>query len=267
MRAEVSTSLRLAMSLLKLTGSAWRRGSLLAALDAIMPASGNPPSFSNWVDGFTMDDYDDWPVIPQSWAARSLTMPDEKRDAILDAALGVFAKRGFAAARISDIAAEAGVGKGTVYLYFDSKEDLLLGVLESYVDDMLAMIDELALSGISPREGIRVFFEAALALVASNADLFTIIEQRLFLTDKNVRARGEKFFRSMIERLIAKINVNMKRDTVEAYDMEIVSTAVIGAFSSFRLYRVLHPEQSETEACSKVSAELSRFFAAALLPK
>jgi TetR/AcrR family fatty acid metabolism transcriptional regulator len=193
-------------------------------------------------------------------------MADEKRRAILDAGLRVFAKNGFASARISDIAAAAGVGKGTVYLYFDSKEDLLLGVLESYVDDVLSMIDELALSGVEAEEGIRVFFETALGLVAANLDLLSIIEQRLFLSDAGLRARGETFFRSMIERLVSTLSSNMKNDIVIAYDLEILATVVIGALSSFRLYHVLHPEETQDASLAKVSAELSRFFAAALLP-
>ena len=44
---------------------------------------------------------------------------------LLDAALGLFIEKGFAAARADEIAARAGVCKGTLYLYFDSKEDLL----------------------------------------------------------------------------------------------------------------------------------------------
>jgi AcrR family transcriptional regulator len=41
---------------------------------------------------------------------------------ILDAALGCFAEKGFAGTRMDDIAARAGISKGTIYLYFDSKE-------------------------------------------------------------------------------------------------------------------------------------------------
>jgi AcrR family transcriptional regulator len=50
----------------------------------------------------------------------------EKRDAILKAAQGQFTDKGFALTRIADIAAAAGVGKGTVYEYFPSKEEILL---------------------------------------------------------------------------------------------------------------------------------------------
>ena len=51
----------------------------------------------------------------------------ERRDAILAAALDEFAARGFAAARLDDVAARAGVAKGTIYLYFRDKESAVPG--------------------------------------------------------------------------------------------------------------------------------------------
>ncbi len=56
----------------------------------------------------------------QRWQRRKEDRPAE----LLDAALSEFFEKGFAAARLEDIAARAGVSKGTVYLYFDSKEDM-----------------------------------------------------------------------------------------------------------------------------------------------
>lgn len=193
-------------------------------------------------------------------------MPDEKRSAILDAALRVFAKRGFAAARMSDIAIAAGVGKGTVYLYFESKEELLLGVLEFHVDQLLSMIDELGLSGVDLSEGIHAFFNSALTLAATNLDFLSIVEQRIFLLDPTLKLRGEAFFRSMIERLVDKVSSNMKSGTTVDYDLEIIAVVVIGSLASYRLYRVLHPEEHQATSLKKVSQELSRFFSAALLP-
>ena len=54
----------------------------------------------------------------------------EKRGRITEAAIAVFAERGFHAARVSDIARRAGVADGTIYLYFKNKEDLLLSIFE-----------------------------------------------------------------------------------------------------------------------------------------
>ncbi len=63
--------------------------------------------------------------------ARSDEDRQAKERAILDAALDVFAERGFAEARVEDVAARAGVAKGTIYLYFASKELLFEGLIRT----------------------------------------------------------------------------------------------------------------------------------------
>jgi AcrR family transcriptional regulator len=64
------------------------------------------------------------------WERRKEARPAE----LMDAALELFVEKGFAATRLDDVAKRAGVSKGTLYLYFDSKEDLLKAVVrEGYV--------------------------------------------------------------------------------------------------------------------------------------
>jgi len=58
--------------------------------------------------------------------------PDERPRELIDAALSVFAERGYHNTRLDDVAEAAGVTKGTIYHYFDTKEDLLLNVIEHY---------------------------------------------------------------------------------------------------------------------------------------
>ena len=64
---------------------------------------------------------------PPRWSRRKEARPSE----LIAAALEVFVERGFAAARLDDVAARAGVTKGTLYLYFKSKEDLLEAVVRT----------------------------------------------------------------------------------------------------------------------------------------
>ena len=66
-----------------------------------------------------------------------------KRMRILDAALEEFSRKGFAAARMEDVAQRAGVGKGTVYLYFDDKEALFEGLVHEMVITPLAGLLEM----------------------------------------------------------------------------------------------------------------------------
>ena len=61
----------------------------------------------------------------------------DKRERIVEASAEVFAERGFASTRVADIAEHAGIGKGTVYEYFSSKEELLFAVFE-WINDRIA---------------------------------------------------------------------------------------------------------------------------------
>jgi AcrR family transcriptional regulator len=73
---------------------------------------------------------------PARWRRRKEARPQE----ILDAALGVFAEKGFAAARMDDIAARAGVTKGTIYLYFDGKESVFKTLVRESIGTTLTSI-------------------------------------------------------------------------------------------------------------------------------
>ncbi len=64
--------------------------------------------------------------------ARSEEAKDERRAGLLAAALDEFFERGFSAARMDDIAARAGLSKGSIYLYFDSKDALFTSLVEAH---------------------------------------------------------------------------------------------------------------------------------------
>jgi len=74
------------------------------------------------------------PAAEAKWRRRKEARPGE----ILDAALAEFAARGFAAARMDDIAARAGVTKGTLYLYFASKEELFKSLVRESIGAAIA---------------------------------------------------------------------------------------------------------------------------------
>jgi TetR/AcrR family fatty acid metabolism transcriptional regulator len=72
-------------------------------------------------------------LAPLRSAARA-----DRRDAILRAAIDVFAGRGFFNAQVADVARAAGVAAGTVYLYFESKDDLLVSIFERTMREAIA---------------------------------------------------------------------------------------------------------------------------------
>ncbi len=78
--------------------------------------------------------------------------PADKRRLILDAAVRVFARQGFHATRVSDIADEAGVAYGLVYHYFSSKDEVLNELFIERWSLLLVAIDEADRTGAGPRE-------------------------------------------------------------------------------------------------------------------
>jgi len=86
----------------------------------------------------------------------------KKKEEILLAALRVFARKGFYKTKMADIAEESGVGKGTIYEYFRSKEELLGKGFEFLLKGMNKFIDELSNKNILPSEKIRMLIETTM---------------------------------------------------------------------------------------------------------
>jgi AcrR family transcriptional regulator len=76
----------------------------------------------------------------------------DKRELIVKASADVFAERGFASTRVADIAERAGIGKGTVYEYFSSKEELLFAVFEWINDGIANRVQEALAEGGSSHD-------------------------------------------------------------------------------------------------------------------
>ena len=79
-------------------------------------------------------------ALATRWRRRKDARPQE----ILEAALSVFAEKGFAAARMEKIAARAGVSKGTIYLYFDGKEAVFRALLHERLASRFSLLADLA---------------------------------------------------------------------------------------------------------------------------
>src|SRR3954466_10011602 len=100
----------------------------------------------------------------------------DKRERILVAAERIFARHGFFAARVSEIAKEAGVADGTIYLYFKSKDDLLISWFEHRMRHVNAVL-RAALADRPPRDQLHTLIRTYLQLVSDEpiaAEVLTI---------------------------------------------------------------------------------------------
>jgi TetR/AcrR family fatty acid metabolism transcriptional regulator len=101
----------------------------------------------------------------------------DKRERILDAAERVFAQHGFFAARVSEIAKEAGVADGTIYLYFKSKDEVLISLFESRMERFNQLLAEAIPASATPTEKLLHLIRTYLTLVREQpmvAEVLTI---------------------------------------------------------------------------------------------
>jgi TetR/AcrR family transcriptional regulator, fatty acid metabolism regulator protein len=100
---------------------------------------------------------------------------EEKRRLLLDAAVRVFARKGYHASRVGDIAEEAGVAYGLLYHYFQSKEEVLLTVFRETWRALIATIRSVEQDGDPPREQLRKVAEILLRSWRRDPDLVRVL--------------------------------------------------------------------------------------------
>ncbi|MBM3771080.1 MAG: TetR family transcriptional regulator [Acidimicrobiia bacterium] len=146
-------------------------------------------------------------VMPSVATARRRAGPSPmpKRDAILRAAIDVFANRGFFNAQVADVARAAGVAAGTVYLYFRSKDDILMSVFERTMKDALEE-GRGATTGVhDPAERLRRFARVHLGRLGRDRNLAIVFQVELRQSVKFMERFSSSLFREYLGQIRASI--------------------------------------------------------------
>lgn len=151
----------------------------------------------------------------------------DKRVAILEAAQGVFAERGFHEATVEEIAERAGIGKGTVYLYFESKKDLLV----SLVVQKLSELEERVATGIDgldrPNDVLRRLVDVFVDFHVRNRDFLTFLLGNLGSLGEGLEQRTREVRERLAERVSAVLQQH-GRLTGQYLDSDLVAHAFLG---------------------------------------
>ncbi|TAL31525.1 MAG: TetR/AcrR family transcriptional regulator [Spirochaetes bacterium] len=148
------------------------------------------------------------------------TVADSKKRQIFDAALHVFAMEGFQKATIDDIAALSGVGKGSVYRYFKSKDDLLEQLLAEKYREIGSQISIIFTRGTDILVQIQEAIEFWVKYVESNQNVYRLIHSEAMLHSSGKRDIFFGFLASslpMIKERIVAINQEKRLKTTNFY--------------------------------------------------
>jgi len=180
-----------------------------------------------------------------------------KRQRILDAAMHVFSERGFHHATVSEIARAAHVGKGTVYLYFDGKENLLVSLFDVLADRLLATLDRILDDGSSLREAVYRLVGEQVDDGTTNWQTLRLLSQQPFLANLSLQQTKRALVRRVIERVANGVRAAMNRGRLRPCDANLFACLLLSLPGVISLHESVKPEGTMPERVSRAAAELA----------
>lgn len=188
-------------------------------------------------------------------------MSTDKREQIIEAATKVFARDGLQKGRIDDIAQEAGIGKGTVYEYFRSKEELFEAIVEGVIHQSIELVNSVLEAEGSPRIRLERFLHEMLDVMAHYDEEIILMTEIWAQGARGHWHGGGSALVEMYHELHAKVKAILKDgiDTGEFREMNLDGVAsLLLAFGDGLMWQyIMFPHETHFE---KMKAEAIRSF-------
>jgi TetR/AcrR family fatty acid metabolism transcriptional regulator len=183
--------------------------------------------------------------------------PGPKRDAILRAAIDVFAERGYFHAQVADVARAAGVAAGTVYLYFKSKDDLLISIFERSMREGLTTGRAAVAHLQDPRERLLRLARGHLARLGHDRNLAIVFQVELRQSTKFMERFSATLLRDYLG-LIREAIADGQREGLFRADVKATAAAkmLFGALDEMATNWILSRRRYSLEADADAVVDL-----------
>lgn len=135
----------------------------------------------------------------------------QRKTEIVEAAVKVFAEKGFFKAKVSDVAKEAGIADGTVYLYFKNKEDLLIYLFENKMGHIMTRFNSQLAKSSDPIEKMKLFFQIYFKIIKEDKKLAEVFQVELRQSAKFLKGYHNQKFIDFLN-IIGDILIQGKQD-------------------------------------------------------
>lgn len=187
-------------------------------------------------------------------AARSEMAKQERRQEILQAALALYVRKGFFAGSMNELARELGVAKGTLYVYFPSKEGLWLAIVDLIAEQFDSLLRPILQSTDRPVAKIEKLVQATFDYYDENADVCSILIKIWASTDSSLatdmRSRlGELYraYRSLLGGIIGEGVAAGEFRPVD--DPEAAASLVLAMLDGLMVQWITEPSLFDPETC------------------
>ena len=172
---------------------------------------------------------------------------------IQDATMRVIARKGMAAATMQEIATEAGVAKGTIYLYFRDRDELVEKTFERAMTQLMAQIDEALERDIPFAEKLRAVISAQIGFFSANREfvrLYLSLRMPEGTADRQRRHKGhcQPQYRERVEKLAAVLRQAIERGEIRTTDPYRLALFIIEGSTAIVLERLNEQPSPAEEA-------------------
>lgn len=160
----------------------------------------------------------------------------DKRERILEAAVDIFAQKGYYAARVSDVASAAGIADGTIYLYFKSKEAILISLFEYWMERIASEV-ALAMDEQPDTSGkLRGFIRGHVMLAERYPTAAQVLTVELRQSSKLIREYRSPAFHAYMHSLVEMLARGQRDGVLRSnFEPRILARAIFGALDEMAL--------------------------------
>ncbi len=163
-------------------------------------------------------------------------MREATRLRIIHEAASEFARLGFEQANINTIAEQAGIGKGTIYLYFENKRELFLAMLRHIAQEQLSSIRvALAVSGTF-YERLVSLFRAFVRLASQERDNFNVYMSALYGVNRAFKDEATKLLRDYVAVIAMVLEEGRIKGEIHVVDVDATALMLLSLTESYVLY-------------------------------
>ncbi len=165
----------------------------------------------------------------------------QHEEEILQAARELFARKGYYNTTLEEIAHHAQFGKGTIYNYFSSKEDLFFGILNSLLDANVQLAESALASPGTMRNKLTAYASAILSYSKQNADLFHMVEREIVQWNLSEQSPRMLLLRDRLHAIWKTLAIPLEEEIKAGRLKKFDSIHLAAMFDSLLRLHAMHP--------------------------
>lgn len=181
--------------------------------------------------------------------------------AIREAATEVISKKGYFQTRPKEVAEKVGISVGTIYNYYDSKQEILLDIFSKEFADRQELYEELSQGDLPLIEQIKRILERHFSRLTNHKELMRVIIQERFKPGTKMGRELNRRYSDVVRYIEELIRRGLENDQIRPCNPAIVASAMFGAVESTIAFGIVEEESQEgQEIFDMAPGELAEFF-------